>query len=161
MAWPEYAASFVWLSLAGTLLLYAVLRLQGLHPWSFPEYLTTPLTPDLAFNTAISFATTTTWQAYGGEATAPRRGIGQLLGGRRAGPAVGAPPPVPGGRPGAGLAGGPDDLRAVPGGHRPRGRPAGHRPGPGGGAGDHQEPGDEWGASSTPTPPTPTPTPPR
>jgi K+-transporting ATPase ATPase A chain len=69
MAWPEYAASFVWLSLAGPLLLYAVLRLQGLLPRTFPAYLTTPLTPDLAFNTALSFATTTTWQAYGGETT--------------------------------------------------------------------------------------------
>ncbi|HWQ61244.1 MAG TPA: potassium-transporting ATPase subunit KdpA, partial [Negativicutes bacterium] len=30
---------------------------------------TTPLTPDLAMNTAVSFSTTTTWQAYGGEST--------------------------------------------------------------------------------------------
>src|SRR5262249_56007426 len=28
-----------------------------------------PLAPDLAMNTAISFATTTTWQAYAGETT--------------------------------------------------------------------------------------------
>ena len=27
------------------------------------------MTPDLALNTAISFATTTTWQAYAGEST--------------------------------------------------------------------------------------------
>ena len=33
------------------------------------RYLTTPMTPDLAANTAISFSTTTTWQAYGGETT--------------------------------------------------------------------------------------------
>ena len=31
--------------------------------------MTTPITPDLAMNTAISFATTTTWQAYGGDTT--------------------------------------------------------------------------------------------
>jgi hypothetical protein len=31
--------------------------------------LTTPMTADLAFNTAVSFATTTTWQAYPGETT--------------------------------------------------------------------------------------------
>jgi K+-transporting ATPase ATPase A chain len=31
--------------------------------------MTTPLTTDLAANTAISFSTTTTWQAYGGETT--------------------------------------------------------------------------------------------
>jgi K+-transporting ATPase ATPase A chain len=69
MAWPEYAASFVLLTLAGTLLLYAVLRLQSLLPWYFPERMTTPLTPDLAFNTSLSFTTTTTWQAYAGETT--------------------------------------------------------------------------------------------
>ena len=34
---------------------------------SFLAYQTTAMTPDLAFNTAISFTTTTTWQAYGGE----------------------------------------------------------------------------------------------
>jgi K+-transporting ATPase ATPase A chain len=28
-----------------------------------------PLTPDLAFNTAVSFVTNTNWQAYGGEYT--------------------------------------------------------------------------------------------
>ena len=33
------------------------------------RYLTTPMTPDLAANTALSFSTTTTWQAYGGEST--------------------------------------------------------------------------------------------
>ena len=51
------------------LFVFAVLRLQRFLPWFFPEYQTTPLTPDLAFNTAISFTTTTTWQAYGGENT--------------------------------------------------------------------------------------------
>ncbi len=33
------------------------------------RYLTTPMTPDLAANTALSFSTTTTWQVYGGETT--------------------------------------------------------------------------------------------
>jgi K+-transporting ATPase ATPase A chain len=32
-------------------------------------YLTTPMSTDLAANTAVSFTTTTTWQAYGGEQT--------------------------------------------------------------------------------------------
>ena len=32
-------------------------------------YLTTPMTVDLAANTAVSFTTTTTWQAYAGEST--------------------------------------------------------------------------------------------
>ena len=69
MSAGQYATSFVIFSLVGTLLLYAILRLQHLLPWFFPEYQTTPLTPDLSFNTAISFATTTTWQAYAGENT--------------------------------------------------------------------------------------------
>lgn len=69
MAWPEYATAFVVFSLVGTLLLYAILRLQVGLPGHDAAMLTTPLTPDLAMNTAISFSTTTTWQAYGGETT--------------------------------------------------------------------------------------------
>jgi len=69
MTFPQYATCFVLFSLFGTLLLYAILRLQRVLPWFFPAYQTTPLSPDLAMNTAISFSTTTTWQAYGGENT--------------------------------------------------------------------------------------------
>ncbi|MBO0789414.1 MAG: potassium-transporting ATPase subunit KdpA [Ktedonobacteraceae bacterium] len=65
----QYAIAFVLFSLVGTLLLYALLRLQQFLPWYDPQHMTTPLTPDLAMNTAISFSTTTTWQAYGGETT--------------------------------------------------------------------------------------------
>jgi K+-transporting ATPase ATPase A chain len=65
----QYLVSFVIYSLICTLFLYAILRLQRFLPWFFPAYQTTPLTPDLSFNTAISFATTTTWQAYAGENT--------------------------------------------------------------------------------------------
>jgi len=69
MTGKEYATCFVFFGLAGTLLLYAILRMQQFLPWFFPQYITTPLTPDLAMNTAISFSTTTTWQAYSGENT--------------------------------------------------------------------------------------------
>jgi len=69
MAGKEYATCFVLFGLVGTLLLYAILRMQQFLPWFFPEYQTTPLSPDLALNTAISFSTTTTWQAYAGENT--------------------------------------------------------------------------------------------
>ena len=65
----QYALAFVLFSLAGTLLLYAILRLQAFLPFYDPVHLTTPLTPDLAMNTAVSFSTTTTWQAYAGETT--------------------------------------------------------------------------------------------
>ncbi|MGO9649381.1 MAG: potassium-transporting ATPase subunit KdpA [Terriglobales bacterium] len=69
MSSAQYTICFVLFGLAGTLLLYAILRLQHFLPWFFSEYHTTPLSPDLAFNTAISFSTTSTWQAYGGENT--------------------------------------------------------------------------------------------
>ena len=69
MRWQEYARAFVVFGMVGTLLLYAILRLQRLLPWFFPAYMTTAMTPDLAMNTAVSFSTTTTWQAYGGETT--------------------------------------------------------------------------------------------
>ena len=69
MNWKQYALSFVLFSLTGTVLLYLILRLQSLLPWYDAAHLTTPLTPDLAMNTAVSFSTTTTWQAYGGETT--------------------------------------------------------------------------------------------
>jgi K+-transporting ATPase ATPase A chain len=69
MTGKEYATCFVLFGFAGTLLLYAILRMQQFLPWFFPQYHTTPLSPDLALNTAISFSTTTTWQAYAGENT--------------------------------------------------------------------------------------------
>jgi potassium-transporting ATPase potassium-binding subunit len=69
MTGKQYAICFVLFGLVGTGLLYVVLRTQQFLPWFFPPYHTTPLTPDLALNTAISFSTTTTWQAYAGENT--------------------------------------------------------------------------------------------
>src|SRR5258708_1924225 len=66
----QYSVAFLLFSLVGTLLLYAILRLQSTLPGAPNRaYLTTPMTPDLAFNTAVSFSTTTTWQAYAGETT--------------------------------------------------------------------------------------------
>jgi K+-transporting ATPase ATPase A chain len=53
-----------------SILLFFVLMLQRWLPGGPADaYLTTPMTPDLAANTAVSFATTTTWQAYAGENT--------------------------------------------------------------------------------------------
>jgi potassium-transporting ATPase potassium-binding subunit len=74
-----YTLSFLLFSAVGTgglfLLLLAQRRLPG---GPSDHYLTTPMTVDLAANTAISFSTTTTWQAYGGETTL--RYLAQLLG---------------------------------------------------------------------------------
>jgi K+-transporting ATPase ATPase A chain len=69
MSAGQYATCFVVFGLICTLFLYAILRFQHFLPWFFPDYHTTPLSPDLSFNTAISFSTTTTWQAYSGEST--------------------------------------------------------------------------------------------
>jgi len=69
MTGKEYATSFLLFGLLGTLLLYGLLRIQQFLPWFLPQFHTTPMTPDLAMNTAISFSTTTTWQAYAGENT--------------------------------------------------------------------------------------------
>src|ERR1019366_7385976 len=69
MTAPRYIGCFLILGGLGALFVYIILRLQQFLPWFFPAYHTTAMTPDLAFNTAISFTTTTTWQAYGGENT--------------------------------------------------------------------------------------------
>lgn len=65
--WTGYAFSVLAFSLGCWLVLYAILRLQHVLPFN-PEGLA-PLTPDLAFNTAVSFMTNTNWQSYGGETT--------------------------------------------------------------------------------------------
>ena len=69
MDWKLYAGCFIAFGLGGSLFLYALLRVQPLFHTFDPLFRPGPLTPDLAMNTAISFATTTTWQAYGGETT--------------------------------------------------------------------------------------------
>jgi K+-transporting ATPase ATPase A chain len=60
MTGREYATCFVLFGLTGTLLLYAILGTQQFLPWFFPQYHTTPLSPDLALNTGVSFSTTST-----------------------------------------------------------------------------------------------------
>ncbi len=65
--WQTYAFALLAFSFASVAVTYAALRLQSflpLNPQHFPG-----LPPDLAWNTAISFATTTDWQFYGGENT--------------------------------------------------------------------------------------------
>jgi K+-transporting ATPase ATPase A chain len=69
MTAAQYTIAFIVFGLVCTLFLYAILRFQPFLPWFYPVYQTTPLSPDLSFNTAISFSTTTTWQAYAGENT--------------------------------------------------------------------------------------------
>jgi potassium-transporting ATPase potassium-binding subunit len=65
--WKAYAKSLVVFSLLSGLLLYAILRTQGLHPFN-PEGFSSG-TWDVSFNTTTSFITNTNWQFYGGETT--------------------------------------------------------------------------------------------
>jgi K+-transporting ATPase ATPase A chain len=69
MDWKRYTTAFLVFSFAGTLLLYAILRAQPLLHTFDPAFRPDPVPPGLAMNTAVSFATTTTWQAYAGEST--------------------------------------------------------------------------------------------
>jgi K+-transporting ATPase ATPase A chain len=66
-SWLTYAVAMMVFKGLGFLLLYAVLRLQTLLPLNPAGQ--GAITPDLAFNTAISFLTNTNWQSYGGETT--------------------------------------------------------------------------------------------
>jgi K+-transporting ATPase ATPase A chain len=65
--WKGYTISLILFSLAGLLFTYAILRLQHLLPLNPQGF--GPMSPDLAFNTAVSFTTNTNWQSYGGEST--------------------------------------------------------------------------------------------
>ncbi|HEY8202672.1 MAG TPA: potassium-transporting ATPase subunit KdpA, partial [Actinomycetota bacterium] len=65
--WKRYAASVLWFSLAGTLFVYVIFRLQRFLPLN-PQKLPS-VNPFVSFNTATSFATNTDWQVYGGETT--------------------------------------------------------------------------------------------
>jgi potassium-transporting ATPase potassium-binding subunit len=66
MRWTEYAVAMLLFSGVSMLALYLLLRVQHFLPWN-PQKLPA-VVPDLAFNTAASFATNTNWQNYGGEA---------------------------------------------------------------------------------------------
>ena len=66
MTWGAYPLAVLAFNLAGFVILYAILRLQGSLPLN-PDGIGA-MAPDLAFNTAVSFVTNTNWQAYSGEA---------------------------------------------------------------------------------------------
>ena len=67
MNWKTYAIAAMVFNIFGLLAVYAVQRLQAfmpLNPQGFGA-----ITPDSSWNTAVSFATNTNWQGYGGEVT--------------------------------------------------------------------------------------------
>ncbi len=67
MDWKTYALAMLLFNAAGVLVVYVVQRLQGILPLN-PQGFAAP-SPDLSWNTAVSFATNTNWQAYGGESS--------------------------------------------------------------------------------------------
>jgi K+-transporting ATPase ATPase A chain len=67
MNWKVYAFAMLFFNGLGLLVVYALQRLQGflpLNPQGFGA-----VSPDSSWNTAVSFATNTNWQGYGGETT--------------------------------------------------------------------------------------------
>jgi potassium-transporting ATPase potassium-binding subunit len=69
MSWTRYATALLVFSLVSLMFSYAALRLQGVLPLNPQALGSRQMTPDLAFNTAVSFATNTNWQAYSPETT--------------------------------------------------------------------------------------------
>jgi K+-transporting ATPase ATPase A chain len=67
MRWTQYALASLVFNLLGLLVVYALQRCQAVLPLN-PQNLPA-ISPDSAFNTAVSFATNTNWQGYSGEAT--------------------------------------------------------------------------------------------
>jgi K+-transporting ATPase ATPase A chain len=76
MGWKTYTLAMLIFNFAGLLAVYLLQRLQGLLPLN-PQGLGA-VTPDSSFNTAVSFATNTNWQGYGGETT--MSSLTQMLG---------------------------------------------------------------------------------
>src|SRR5512141_2677162 len=65
MNWKTYAVAMLIFNLFGLLLVYVLQRIQQVLPLN-PQGLGA-ISPDSSFNTAVSFATNTNWQGYGGE----------------------------------------------------------------------------------------------
>ncbi len=65
--WLAYAVGLLVFNGLGLLAAYALQRLQGVLPLN-PQAMGA-VSPDSAFNTAVSFVTNTNWQGYGGEST--------------------------------------------------------------------------------------------
>jgi K+-transporting ATPase ATPase A chain len=62
-----YTVGMLLFHVGGFLILYVLMRVQASLPFNPAEQ--TAVSPDLSFNTAVSFITNTNWQNYGGEST--------------------------------------------------------------------------------------------
>ena len=67
MRWVEYTLAALIFNALGFLAVYALQRFQGVLPLNPTDL--DAVSPDSSFNTAVSFATNTNWQGYGGETT--------------------------------------------------------------------------------------------
>ncbi|MBV9320631.1 MAG: potassium-transporting ATPase subunit KdpA, partial [Mycobacterium sp.] len=67
-SWATYARSVLAFSAVGIVFLFLLQLVQGKLPLHLHDP-STPMTPALAWNTAVSFVTNTNWQAYSGETT--------------------------------------------------------------------------------------------
>ena len=76
MTWKTYAVAMLVFNVIGLIAVYVLQRLQGVLPFN-PQRLGA-VTPDSAWNTAVSFVTNTNWQGYGGETTMSY--LSQMLG---------------------------------------------------------------------------------
>ncbi|HEY3639884.1 MAG TPA: potassium-transporting ATPase subunit KdpA [Xanthobacteraceae bacterium] len=66
--WVMYVVGMLFFHAGGFVILYALMRLQGVIPLFNPAD-QSAVAEDLSFNTAVSFITNTNWQNYGGEST--------------------------------------------------------------------------------------------
>ena len=76
MNWSHYALALLAFNVIGALVVYALQRLQLYLPLN-PAGMVN-VSPDSAFNTAVSFVTNTNWQGYAGESTMSY--LSQMLG---------------------------------------------------------------------------------
>ena len=67
--WTRYAGALLAFSLVSALLLYAIQRLQRWLPFNPQGFSQDNVSPDLSFNTSVSFVTNTNWQSYIPETT--------------------------------------------------------------------------------------------
>ncbi|HEY4310328.1 MAG TPA: potassium-transporting ATPase subunit KdpA [Pirellulales bacterium] len=67
MNWKLYAGAMLLFNFLGFLVVYVLQRTQQWLPLNPQKFVN--VTPDSSFNTAVSFATNTNWQGYGGEST--------------------------------------------------------------------------------------------
>jgi potassium-transporting ATPase potassium-binding subunit len=66
-SWVSYAFAVLWFHLVGIAALYLLQRVQNVLPLNPQNF--DAVAPYLALNTAVSFATNTSWQSYAGETT--------------------------------------------------------------------------------------------